>query len=62
MKQLHFTLRLDQDKTDKMSTYYLYRSEEYTGQRPVIDGVYVQRDTIGLTPPETVSLILEWHS
>jgi hypothetical protein len=54
--QLRFTLKLDSDKTDKMIAYYLYRSEEFNGDRPIIDGVYVQRSTIGPTPPETLSV------
>jgi len=45
-----------------MPTYYLYRSEEYRGQRPVIDGVYVQRDAIGApAPPEKMSMVLGWE-
>jgi hypothetical protein len=62
VNQLRFTLKLDQDKTSEMPTYYLYRSEEYGGNRPVVDGVYVQRNTIGPRPPDTMSIVLEWDS
>ncbi len=58
--QLRFTLRLDSEKTDKMSSYYLYRSEEFQGDRPVVDGVYLQWNAVGSIPPEKMSIVLEW--
>ena len=62
MNQFHFTLRLDGETTEKTPTYYLYRSEESSGGRPIIDGVYFQRSAFGSTTPETLSIILEWSS
>jgi hypothetical protein len=61
MRRERFTLKLDEEKTDKMPTYYLYRSEEYGEQRPVVDGVYVQRNAVGATPPEMMNMTLEWN-
>ncbi len=62
LKQLLLTLRLDQDDTSKMSGYYLHRSEECSGNRPIVDGIYVQRNGIGPIPPETMSVLLKWLS
>jgi hypothetical protein len=45
-----------------MPVYYLYRSEELIGGRPIIDGVYVQRSELGPTPPQTMSMMLEVES
>ena len=62
MKQLRFNLKLDQEETSKMATDYLYRSKEQEGLRPIVDGVYIQRDPVGSKPPNTMSLVLEWDS
>jgi hypothetical protein len=62
MKQMRFNLKLDQEETSKMATYYLYRSEEQEGLRPIVDGVYIQRGTLGAEPPNAMSLVLEWDS
>jgi hypothetical protein len=61
MRKAAFTLKLDLELQKKVSAYYIYRSEEYEGKRPVIDGVYIQRHAIGSEPPETLSLVLEWE-
>ena len=61
MKELHFNLKLDDENTSKMPTYYLYRSEEQEGGRPIVDGVYIQRQTLGPNPPGEMSLMLEWQ-
>jgi hypothetical protein len=60
MKKSVFTLKLDTELVKKVSTYYIYRSEEYEGNRPVVDGVYIQRHALGSEPPATISLVLEW--
>ena len=62
MKQLRFKLKLDQEETSKLATYYLYRSEEQEGFRPIVDGVYFQRGPVGSKPPNAMSLVLEWDS
>ena len=62
MKQLRFILRLDRENTGKMPAYYLYRSDESNGGRPIIDGVYIQRNAVGPTPPETMNVLLEADS
>ena len=61
MKELHFNLKLDDENTSKMPTYYLYRSEEQEGGRPIVDGVYIQRQTLGPNLPGEMSLMLEWQ-
>jgi len=62
VKQLRFLLKLDSNGTQKMPTYYLYRSEELNDGRPIVDGFYVQRSALGSTPPDTLSILLEWNS
>jgi hypothetical protein len=62
VKQLRFVLRLDRENTEKMPAYYLYRSGESNGGRPIIDGVYIQRNAIGPTPPEIMNVLLEADS
>lgn len=61
MKQFRATLKLDKELLAKTSTYYIYRSEEKNGPRPIVDGVYMQRDALGAEPPEEISLLLEWR-
>jgi hypothetical protein len=58
--QKSFTLKLDDELLKKVTTYYIYRSEEYQGTRPVVDGVYIQRHAIGTEAPRTLSLVLQW--
>jgi len=45
-----FTLVLDEDASAKLSGYDLYRSEETNRERPVIDGLYIQRGYLKGTP------------
>jgi hypothetical protein len=59
--QKGFTLKLDEELLKKVTTYYIYRSEEHNGPRPVVDGVYIQRPTIGAEPPKKINLLLEWE-
>ena len=59
MKQLRFNLKLDDEESSKIPTYYLYRSEEQQGGRPIVDGVYIQRNTLGPQPPKLMNLLLE---
>ena len=58
VEQLRFNLKLDNEHI-KLPTYYLYRSEEYEGNRPIIDGVYIQRGTLGPNPPKDITILLE---
>jgi hypothetical protein len=60
MEQLHVNLVLDREMLGKVITYYVYRSQEMEGARPIIDGVYIQRGTVGANPPEHMKLSLEW--
>jgi hypothetical protein len=62
VKRLRLSLKLDKEQTNKMPTSYLYRSEEHEGGRPIIDGLYVQRRTIGTKPPAEMSVVLEWDT
>ncbi len=60
--QIDTDLLLDVDQLMKLDKYYLYRSEETAGGRPLIDGLYVQKQEIGSTPPVRIRLVLEWTS
>lgn len=60
MEHLHVNLVLDKEMLSKVSSYYIYRSQEMEGSRPIIDGVYIQYRTVGATPPEHMKLSLEW--
>ncbi|MDP1808209.1 MAG: hypothetical protein Q8L35_01580 [Actinomycetota bacterium] len=61
MEQLRVSISLDRAMLGKVGGYYLYRSQEEQSGRPIIDGVYVQRETIGDVPPATMTLLLEWE-
>ena len=41
--------------------YYQYKSQEEENGRPIVDGVYIQREIIGNNPPEKMKLVLEWR-
>jgi len=60
MKQLRFTLVRDKDMLRESTKYYLYRSQEEERGRPIVDGVYIQQETIDENPPEKMTLLLEW--
>ena len=60
MKQLRLNLVLDREMLQKVIGYYMYRSQEEERDRPTVDGVYIQRETIGENPPENMTLLLEW--
>jgi hypothetical protein len=62
MAQLELTLKLDSEKTAAMTAYDLYRREQIQGDRPVVDGLYIQRGYVGPIPPERMSVLLEWAS
>jgi hypothetical protein len=55
-------LILDTEMLPKVGAYYLYRSKEINGGRPIVDGVYVQRATLGDIAPEHMNLTLEWKN
>lgn len=61
MQKTVFTLRLDDELLKKVTTYYIYRSEQYEGTRPVVDGIYIQRSAIGAEAPKKMNLVLEWE-
>ena len=44
MKEQLFTLALDKEYLPKVYNYYIYRSVEWHEGRPIIDGLYVQRE------------------
>ena len=60
MPHLRLTLALDKDMLLKVKGYYIYRSQEEEGGRPVFDGLYIQRETINENPPEKMNLLLDW--
>ena len=61
MTHLDANLSLDTEILENLPTYYLYRSREERGDRPIVDGVYLQRKTLGVNPPKTMKLLLEWN-
>jgi len=60
MNQLRLTLFLDKEMLSKVGGYYIYRSQEREVGRPIVDGVYIQREAVGENPPKAMSLWLEW--
>lgn len=62
MKNWRGKLQLDKRLLDTASAYYIYRSEEKAGARPVIDGIYIQRASVGPNPPEEMTLALDWET
>lgn len=55
---MKFTLELDETATRKVGGYFIYRSQELSGERPAVDGVYVQRGTLGDDPPKSLEMSL----
>jgi hypothetical protein len=41
---------LDEEGSSRLAAYDLYRSEEISEDRPIIDGFYVQRGFLSGTP------------
>lgn len=60
MEKLQLTLILDREMLRKVTGYYIYRSQEEEKDSPIVDGVYIQRETIGENPPKNMTLLLEW--
>lgn len=60
MMRIELTVTLDKEMLRKVVGYYLYRSELLEGTRPIVDGIYIQRETIGEYPPESMELTLTW--
>ena len=55
-----FTMILDEEYEQKLAGYCLYRSlEKGDNERPLIDGLYIQREEIRQSPPRQISLTLE---
>ncbi len=61
MGDLTASLVLDIDQLGKLAGYYLYRSEELAGDRPIVDGLYLQKSEIGDRPPMRMRLQLNWE-
>ena len=57
---LELTMRLDHTQLEKVKGYYVYRSDENEGDRPVVDGLYVQRQAIGDRAPESMRVSIDW--
>jgi hypothetical protein len=60
MNHLRLNLILDREMLPKVISYYIYRSQEQDKGRPIVDGVYIQRESMGRRPPENMTLSLEW--
>ncbi len=57
---MDLTLVLDRTMLQKVIGYYIYRSEEVEEGRPVVDGLYIQRQIAGNPPPATMKITIEW--
>jgi len=44
----------------KVVGYYIYRNEDENNTKSVVNGIYINREALGLDPPESMSLVLEW--
>jgi hypothetical protein len=57
-----YTLYFDEFETKKLKTrkYVIYRSVEDSDNSPIIDGVYLQRKELDFSPPQNISVTLEW--
>jgi len=54
-----FTMVLDEEYEQKLAGYCLYRSlEKGDNERPIVDGLYIQRNEIGQPPPSKIELII----
>lgn len=51
---------LDDSMLKKVAGYYLFRSEETIDERPIVDGLYVQRQVFPGDPPTEFSITVEW--
>ena len=57
---LQLTMIVDRSMLTKVEGYYVYRSQEVENDRPVVDGLYVQRQAIGDEPPEALRVTIDW--
>lgn len=57
---LKLTMRLDHTQLEKVKGYYVYRTEEAEGDRPVVDGLYIQRQAIEDQAPESLLISIDW--
>jgi len=62
MKNWRGKLKLDKEMLTRTPTYYIYRSEEKAGTRPVLDGIYIQRGALGPNPPDEINTVFEWET
>jgi hypothetical protein len=56
---MQLTMTLDHAMEEKLVGYVMYRSEEMEGDRPVADGLYLQRGVLAAPPPETIRVTIE---
>lgn len=61
MKTWRGKLLLDTEMLSRTPTYYIYRSEEKSGPRPILDGIYFQRGVFGDKPPPEINTTFEWE-
>ena len=55
---MELTMILDVTMLEKVAGYCVYRSEEIEGDRPIADGLYIQRQVLGTPPPDRMKLTL----
>ncbi len=57
-----FNMVLDEEYDRKLAGYCLYRSlEKGDNERPIVDGLYIQREEIGHSPPRKIKLTIEMN-
>jgi hypothetical protein len=60
MAELRYTLELDTSESEKIMNYFLYRSTEKGINRPLVDGLYIQRSELSENPPKYIKISLQF--
>ena len=58
--RVDLTLVLDRTMLEKVAGCFIYRSEAMEEGRPVVDGVYLQRQVVGSPPPTEMRITIDW--
>ncbi len=59
-ERVDLTLVLDRTMLEKVAGYFIYRSAEMEEGRPIVDGLYMQRQVVGSPPPATMRITIDW--
>lgn len=57
---LRLTLNLATEMLSRLVGYYVYRMEELEGNRPIVNGGYIQREKVRETS-QSMTLVLDRH-